>query len=104
MTTKSLLSMEVGGPRIDSTCFFDIPSLTSSTFAFVIRLPAWHPLNPRRRTSSGAATNRENALTRDATKWTGRRFIKSPVAFTHDEVQTPQNRDQVADHAAGQKL
>jgi len=31
--------MEVGGPRIDSTCFFDIPSATSSTFAFVIRLP-----------------------------------------------------------------
>src|SRR5882724_5366260 len=101
MTTKSLLSMEVGGPRIDSTCFFDIPSLTSSTFALVIRLPALHPLNARRRTSSAAATVRENVLKRDAPKCIGRRFIKSPVAFTHHEVQTPQNRDHVADHAAG---
>src|SRR5437773_8024210 len=38
MTMKSLLSMEVGGPRIDSTCFFDIPSWTSSTLALVMRV------------------------------------------------------------------
>src|SRR5882762_4156501 len=35
---RSLVSMEVGGPRMDSTCFFDMPSVTSSTLAFVIRL------------------------------------------------------------------
>src|SRR6266568_7577396 len=39
MMTKSFVSMSVGGPRIDSTCFFDMPSATSSTFAFVMRRP-----------------------------------------------------------------
>ena len=46
----------------------------------------------------------DNVPTRDATKRIGRSFIKSPVAFTHHEVQTPQNRDYVADHATRQKL
>src|ERR1043166_9581859 len=36
--------MDVGGPRIDSTCFFDIPSVTSSTFAFVRRFAELHPV------------------------------------------------------------
>src|SRR5437773_2272593 len=36
---KSLLSTLVGGPRIDSTCFLLIPSVTWSTLAWVRRCP-----------------------------------------------------------------
>src|ERR1035437_9294034 len=35
---RSFVSMEVGWPRIDSTCFLAIPSVTSFTLAFVIFL------------------------------------------------------------------
>src|ERR1700730_12668638 len=55
MTIKSLLSMVVGGPRIDSTCFFDIPSVTSSTLALVKRLPTQETPT----TSRSTRTNRE---------------------------------------------
>src|SRR5436190_664866 len=60
MITKSSLVMEVGCPRIDSTCFFDIPSSTSSTFAFVMRLPGLHET-----TKASAATSKSREVRED---------------------------------------
>src|SRR5206468_11941081 len=62
---RSTLGLEVGCPRIDSTCFFDIPSSTSSTFAFVMRLPGLHETpSASRRTSKNRETDRSMFICR----------------------------------------
>src|SRR5438132_7893844 len=59
MLTKSLFSISVGGPRIDSTCFLDIPSVTSSTFALVRRLPTQETPSTSRSTSTNRKIDRK---------------------------------------------
>src|SRR6266851_9589954 len=98
MMTKSLLSSSVGGPRIDSTCFFDIPSATSSTLALVMRLPT-HESKSMSKSMSRRRETRCNIGIQFVIRNSCFVIVHSSVAFAHDKVQTSEHRGNVAYHA-----
>src|SRR5438105_15398867 len=103
MMTKSLLSSSVGGPRIDSTCFLDIPSATSSTFALVMRRPTQESRSISKRTR-----RRREICRKIDNQFVIRNscfvIVQSSVAFAHNKVQTSEHRRNVAQHAAGKQF